>query len=103
MWGERSAGRPRRPTYSPTPRESPCHATPYTHAADFIRALGPVSSNGVVLSRSDAAQIREGIAAAIGMTDEALAIKLSEAEQAKTSADIDAQVQRLMNAIRPGL
>ena len=76
---------------------------PYTHAADFIRALGPVSSNGVVLSRSDAAQIREGIAAAIGMTDEALAIKLSEAEQAKTSADIDAQVQRLMNAIRPGL
>ena len=37
------------------------------------------------------------------MTDEALAIKLSEAEQAKTSADIDAQVQRLMNAIRPGL
>lgn len=72
---------------------------PYTHSADFIRALGPVSSQGVVLSRSDAAQIREGIAAAIGMSDEELAIKLSEAEQAKTPVQVEAQVLRVMDAI----
>ncbi|GAB2471824.1 hypothetical protein GCM10027082_24140 [Comamonas humi] len=42
---------------------------PYTHAADFIRALGPVNREGVVLSRSDAAQIRQGIAKALGTDD----------------------------------
>lgn len=73
---------------------------PYTHAADFIRALGPVHSGGVALSRSDASHIRQGIAAAIGMTDEELAIKLSEAEQAKTPLQVEAQVSRVMDAIR---
>lgn len=73
---------------------------PYTHAADFIRALGPVNSEGVVLSRSDASQIRQGIAKVIGMTDEELAIKLSEAEQAKTQADHDETAMRLINAMQ---
>jgi len=73
---------------------------PYTHAADFIRALGPVNSEGVVLSRSDASQIRQGIAKVIGMSDEELAIKLSEAEQAKTQADQDEAAMRLINAMQ---
>lgn len=73
---------------------------PYTHAADFIRALGPVNSEGVVLSRSDAAQIRQGIAKVIGMSDEELAIKLSEAEQAKTQADHDEAAMRLINGMQ---
>ena len=73
---------------------------PYTNAADFIRALGPVNSEGAVLSRSDASQIRQGIAAAIGMTDETLAIKLSEAEQAKTASDQNAEAERLLKAMQ---
>lgn len=72
---------------------------PYTHAADFIRALGPVSAEGVVLSRADASQIRRGIAKAIGMKDEDLAILLSEAEQKKTEADWNAQSDRVLKAI----
>lgn len=73
---------------------------PYTHAADFIRALGPVNSEGVVLSRSDASQIRQGIAKVIGMSDEELAIKLSKAEQAKTQADHDETAMRLIHAMQ---
>lgn len=72
---------------------------PYTYAADFIRALGPINENGLVLSRADASQIRSGIAKAIGMNDEELAIKLSEAEQSKTQEDTDAQVERVMRSI----
>lgn len=72
---------------------------PYTHAADFIRALGPINAQGVVLSRSDASQIRQGIAKAIGMSDEELAEKLSLAEQAKTDEEQDAQVARAMAAL----
>ncbi len=72
---------------------------PYTHACDFIRALGPVGGNGLVLSRSDASQIRQGIAKAIGMTDEELAEKLSLAEQAKTNEDHDAHIQNVMAAM----
>lgn len=69
---------------------------PYTHAADFIRALGPINQGGVVLSRSDASQICQGIAKAIGMSDEELAIKLSNAEQAKTDDEQEAQAERLV-------
>lgn len=75
---------------------------PYTHAADFIRALGPVSGSGVVLSRSDAAKIRQGIAAALGMEDEELAIKLSEAEQSKSAQVREIESQRLFKAIIGG-
>ena len=73
---------------------------PYTHAADFIRALGPVTKEGVMLSRSDASQIRQGIAKAIGMNDEELAIKLSIAEQAKTDANYRDEAQRIVNAMK---
>ena len=55
------------------------HRYPYTYAADFIRTYGPVSSKGVVLSRSAASQIREAIAKTIGMDDEELAAKLADA------------------------
>lgn len=72
---------------------------PYTHSCDFIRALGPVNAYGVVLSRSDASQIREGIAKALGMSDEALAEKLSIAEQEKTEVERSAHVYRLTQAI----
>lgn len=73
---------------------------PYTHAADFVRALGPIGPSGVVLSRGDASRIRRGIAEAIGMPDEELAEKLSLAEQAKTEADHAAQVERLFREMR---
>ena len=72
---------------------------PWTHADDFIRALGPIDTDGVVLSRSDASLILEGIAKAIGMAAEELAIKLSEAEQAKSEADHERHVDRLCRAI----
>jgi len=72
---------------------------PYTYADDFVRALGPVSRNGVVLSRADATQIIEGIAKAIGMSHEELATKLSYAEQNKSEEDSERQVQRLIRAL----
>lgn len=72
---------------------------PYTYAADFIRALGPVNSSGVVLSRADASQIRKGIAAAIGISDFELANILSEAEQKKTDGDVTEQANKVLQAI----
>lgn len=71
---------------------------PYTYACDFIRSLGPFGENGTVLSRSEASRIRQGIAKAIGMDDEELAIKLSEAEQAKTEADHKVHTDRMIQA-----
>jgi hypothetical protein len=53
---------------------------PYTYSCDMIRRLGPVASDGVVLSRADASRIREGIAKALGMDDRALACKLADAQ-----------------------
>lgn len=75
---------------------------PYTHAADYVRALGPVGSGGVVLSRADASRIIEGIASAIGMEEEQLAIKLSEAEQSMTQGDIERRTERLVKAVLGG-
>lgn len=74
---------------------------PYTYACDFIRNLGPVGGNGVVLSRSDASQIRSGIAQALDIDDEELARKLADA-QLKAENDPEAikqQTQRLMAAL----
>ena len=76
---------------------------PYTYAADFVRSLGPINSAGVVLSRSDAAHIHREIAKAIGMDEEQMAIKLSEAEQAKSEEDIQQQGQKLIRAMFPNL
>lgn len=75
---------------------------PYTYSADFVRSLGPVSSNGVVLSRADASQIVQGIAKALGMTHEELAEKLSIAEQNKSEDDIREQGAMLIRSILAG-
>jgi len=53
---------------------------PYTYACDYIRMAGPVGPEGVVLSRSDASQIRQRIADALGMDDNELACKLADAQ-----------------------
>lgn len=55
---------------------------PYTYSCDMIRRLGSTGESGVVLSRSDASQIRNGIANALGMDDHDLACKLADAQLA---------------------
>jgi hypothetical protein len=62
---------------------------------------GPVGSDGVVLSRSDASQIRESIAAALGIDDHELACKLADAELARENDPeaIKQQTDRLMAAM----
>ena len=53
---------------------------PYTYACDYIRGLSPIQyGEGIMLSRSDASQIRQGIAQAIGIDDHQLACKLADA------------------------
>lgn len=66
---------------------------PYTYSCDFIRSLGPVSSGGVVLSRSDASQIRQGIADALGIDDDELARKLADAQLKNESNPAEAERQ----------
>jgi len=51
---------------------------PYTNSCDLLRMLGPKDGISPAMSRSDASQFRTGLAKALGMTDEALAIKLSD-------------------------
>lgn len=52
---------------------------PYTHACDYIRGLGAIQyGEGILLSRSYASQIIQGIAQAIGMDDHQLACKLAD-------------------------
>lgn len=74
---------------------------PYTYACDYIRALGPVSSEGVILSRSDASAIRHGIATALGIADEELAIKLADAQLKNEQSDeyLQEQVGRIVKAV----
>lgn len=72
---------------------------PYTHSCDFIRALAGHNQHGAILGRSEASQIRQGIAKAIGMTDEELAIKLSEAQQAKTEDELHAEAEQVLKAM----
>lgn len=77
---------------------------PYTYACDFIRMAGPVSSDGVILSRSDASQICQHIANALGMDDHELACKLADAELARESNPeaLKQQADRLLTAMRLG-
>ncbi len=51
---------------------------PYTYADDYVRALAGYNASGTILSRAEASLVIEGIAKAIGMTHEELAVKLSE-------------------------
>lgn len=76
---------------------------PYTYSCDFIRAAGPVGRGGVVLSRSDASQIRQRIAKALGMDDHELACKLADAEIVYENCPeaVKAQTDRLMAALFP--
>lgn len=75
---------------------------PYTYSCDLIRRGGPINYHGVVLSRSDASQIRELIAKAIGMDDYDLACKLADAQLAHENDPdaLQAEAQRLISAIR---
>lgn len=50
---------------------------PYTYACDLIRGYAGYGKDGTKISRSDASQIRQGIAEIIGMPDEELAKKLA--------------------------
>jgi hypothetical protein len=72
---------------------------PYTYAADYVRALGPVCKEGVVLSRSDAAKIVEGIAKVLGLDAEEVKTKLSLAEQNKSHEEVEAERRRLLIAM----
>jgi hypothetical protein len=74
---------------------------PYTYACDFIRAAGPVSHEGVVLSRSDASQIRQHIAKALCMDDHELACKLADAELERQSdpQGVNCRTARLLIAL----
>lgn len=61
---------------------------PYTFAADYVRHYAGYAEDGsgARLSRSDASQIISGIAEALGMEKEALAVKLSEHYQKNANA-----------------
>ena len=72
---------------------------PYTYSCDFIRALSGYNSKGTKLSRSDASQIRQGIAKAIGMNDEELAILLATAESKKIPEDYDREAEECRIAL----
>jgi len=74
---------------------------PYTYACDYIRSFGPISQEGVVLGRSDASQIRKGIAKALGMDDEELACKLADAQLANEAdpEHMQREAERLLKAL----
>lgn len=74
----------------------------YTNSADYIRGLGPCGKEGVVLSRSDASQIRQGISKAIGMDDEKLSMLLSDALENKSPEEIEKDMKKLITAIGYG-
>lgn len=50
----------------------------YTYACDYIRSLTGYNEKGTKISRSDASRIRQGIAEALDMSDELLAIHTAE-------------------------
>jgi hypothetical protein len=74
---------------------------PYTYACDFVRAAGPVGSEGVVLSRSDASQICRSISNALGMENHELACKLADAQlvNEENPEELKRQTARLMAAL----
>jgi hypothetical protein len=74
---------------------------PYTYACDFIRMAGPFGPEGVVLSRSDASQIRQSIADVLNLDDHELACKLANAELVREADPqaINHRTSRLMVAL----
>ncbi len=76
---------------------------PYTYAADFLRAIPEMGPGGTKLSRSEASQMIEAIADAIGWKKETLAARLAEAELAKTDGDRDRQANKVLAAVQAAL
>jgi hypothetical protein len=66
---------------------------PYTYAADFVRGLAGYGEGGTKLSRSDASQVRQGIAAALGMDDSELARKLADHYKANEDTLVSKSVE----------
>lgn len=75
---------------------------PYTYAADYVRGLAGYGEQGTKLSRSDASQIRSGIALAIGMDDAELARNLADHYKANQEAITDAQVAAFSSRLTEG-
>lgn len=71
---------------------------PYTYAADFVRGLAGYGEGGTKLSRSDASQIRQGIASALGMDDAELARKLADHYKANEAAIAENSAKAFMAA-----
>lgn len=76
---------------------------PYTHAADYIRGLGEYGAGGVHISRSEASQIQEGIALALGIAAEELAIRLADYAAANEQAISNRAMKKLMAASNIGV
>jgi len=70
----------------------------YTYAADYVRSLAGYGEHGTKLSRSDASQIRSGIALALGMDDAELARKLADHYKANEDAITDKSVAAFVAA-----
>jgi hypothetical protein len=70
---------------------------PYTYACDFVRCLAghKDESIGTKISRCDASKIREGIAKALGMSDEELAKKLADYYKAHEKEIVNEEFQKL--------
>ena len=71
---------------------------PYTYADDYVRSLAGYGEHGTKLSRSDASQIRSGIALAMGIDDAELARKLADYYKANEDAITDKSVAAFVAA-----
>lgn len=71
---------------------------PYTYAADYVRGLAGYGEGGTKLSRGDASQVRQGIAAALGMDDAELARKLADYYKANQDGLTEKSVQAFMRS-----
>lgn len=68
---------------------------PYTYAGDLIRHWAGYGDTGTKISRSDASQIRQGVAKVLGMDDEDLAKRLADfykANQDSLSSEATRQI-----------
>lgn len=68
------------------PVDPPDPRYPYTYADDLIRSLPTPVNGSVSLSRSDAAQIREGLAKALDMHEHLMAMRLADYYKANEEA-----------------
>ena len=73
---------------------------PYTYAADYVRILAGYGPIGTKLSRGDASRIRQGIAAALGMDDAELAMRLAAHYKANEDGLTAVAAECVVSAIR---